>query len=329
MKLVLIGLLLFPSVAFAADLPITGLPAASALGGTELTACVQSATTRKCTVNQVTDRSFSMFSQDCTATSAGVLTCTKTNNVAFGTLATASTPLSIANGGTGTATPALVEGSGITITGSWPNSTIAREPAVSYDTGNYYLQYGRTPAIGGFVGANIIRCYVGSVEQKLTTTNAGINVTTVAASGNVQMAIYKDSGGKPGDLIVATGSMSTTTLGTVTAAWTAAKQIGPDSTDGARFLWWCSNADTTAGNTAVLTITEITPSAGGYLMGGAIGEVFAGGTATPTRIACAGANCNGGSSTFNTWPSSLAGSTWSTATAAGAPLIAFDVTSIP
>jgi len=33
--------------------------------------------------------------------------------------------LPIANGGTGTATPALVQGSGVTITGSWPNQTIA------------------------------------------------------------------------------------------------------------------------------------------------------------------------------------------------------------
>jgi hypothetical protein len=33
--------------------------------------------------------------------------------------------LPIANGGTGTATPALVQGSNITITGSWPNQTIA------------------------------------------------------------------------------------------------------------------------------------------------------------------------------------------------------------
>ena len=33
--------------------------------------------------------------------------------------------LPVANGGTGTATPALVQGSGVTITGSWPNQTIA------------------------------------------------------------------------------------------------------------------------------------------------------------------------------------------------------------
>lgn len=41
------------------------------------------------------------LSQDCTVTNAGVITCTKTNNVAFTGLATASIPLSVANGGTG------------------------------------------------------------------------------------------------------------------------------------------------------------------------------------------------------------------------------------
>jgi len=37
---------------------------------------------------------------------------------------TLSAPLSKANGGTGTATPALVAGTNVTITGSWPNQTI-------------------------------------------------------------------------------------------------------------------------------------------------------------------------------------------------------------
>jgi hypothetical protein len=51
-----------------------------------------------------------------------------------GTLAItlSGTPLPIANGGTGTATPALVAGSQIAITGSWPNQTIAVTPAIAW-----------------------------------------------------------------------------------------------------------------------------------------------------------------------------------------------------
>lgn len=36
-----------------------------------------------------------------------------------------STPVSVANGGTGTATPSLVAGANVTITGTWPNQTVA------------------------------------------------------------------------------------------------------------------------------------------------------------------------------------------------------------
>jgi hypothetical protein len=42
---------------------------------------------------------------------------------AFTTL-TASTPLAIGSGGTGTATPNIVAGTNITVTGTWPNQTV-------------------------------------------------------------------------------------------------------------------------------------------------------------------------------------------------------------
>lgn len=35
-----------------------------------------------------------------------------------------STPIAVADGGTGTATPGLVAGTGISVTGSWPDQTI-------------------------------------------------------------------------------------------------------------------------------------------------------------------------------------------------------------
>jgi len=42
------------------------------------------------------------MSGDCATSGSNALTCTKTNGTSFGTLATAATPLSIANGGTAT-----------------------------------------------------------------------------------------------------------------------------------------------------------------------------------------------------------------------------------
>ena len=51
---------------------------------------------------------------------------TGTTSTQFANLTTNVTgTLPIANGGTGTTTPALVQGSGVTITGTWPNQTIS------------------------------------------------------------------------------------------------------------------------------------------------------------------------------------------------------------
>lgn len=90
-------------------------------------------------------------------------TVTSTGNLTLGgaltgvNLATQVTGLlPIANGGTGTATPALVQGTGVTITGTWPNQTInatgtgGTVTAVSVATANGFAgtsSGGATPAL--------------------------------------------------------------------------------------------------------------------------------------------------------------------------------------
>ena len=57
---------------------------------------------------------------------------TGTTSTQFANLATNVTgTLPVANGGTGTSTPALVAGANVTITGTWPNQTIAAADAPS------------------------------------------------------------------------------------------------------------------------------------------------------------------------------------------------------
>jgi hypothetical protein len=66
--------------------------------------------------------------------SSGTLTnCTfpTLNQNTTGTAAGLSTILAVASGGTGTATPALVAGTNITITGTWPNQTVATSTGIT------------------------------------------------------------------------------------------------------------------------------------------------------------------------------------------------------
>ena len=245
--------------AYAADSAISALPAATSVASTDLFACAQGATTRKCTGAQVQEFAIS-------------------------------------------------------------------HPG--YVTGFFYIGYNVMPSTSGPVAvtANDIKCYPSGVIKKLTTTNAGIRLTTASAGGNIQGAMYTSVNGRPGDLVAASASMSTTSVGSVTAAWTAAKQIGPGGANADGNLWKCSNADNAVAiAVSVETIGGNTPSViGASTMSGLLTV----GNAT-SYVSCAGANCTGGSSTFGTWPASLAGSTWSNGSTRHAVIIGFDVTSQP
>ena len=114
-----------------AALNLTGSCSGTVSGGALAITCTGGAANPGGSANQieynVAGTSFGGFtmSGDCSiVVSTGVITCTKTNGTAFGALATAATPLSVANGGNGTATPALIAGTNITLSGTWPAITI-------------------------------------------------------------------------------------------------------------------------------------------------------------------------------------------------------------
>ncbi len=74
----------------------------------------------------------------------------------------------VANGGTGTATPSLVAGSNVTISGSWPNQTVA----ASGGGGGVTSLNGETGAVSLVAGTNI------------TLTPSGTNITIAASAGS-------------------------------------------------------------------------------------------------------------------------------------------------
>ncbi len=97
--------------------------------------------------------------------------------------------LSVAKGGTGTATPALVAGTNVTVTGTWPNQTIAATAGAG--------GYATVQDEGSAVTTRTTMNFVGS---GVTVTDDGSSKTTVTISGG---------GGSGGGLNAQTGTTYT------------------------------------------------------------------------------------------------------------------------
>ena len=134
--------------------------------------------------------------------------------------------LPVANGGTGTATPGLVAGSNVTISGSWPNQTINATGGGSFDPASPGAIGGTTAAAGSFTAL--------SASTSLLLPN-----TAGAAAGHLYRVTdqlrYRDSGNVEqvvlygGGNLANLGSASTAraNLGLGTAATAAAADFLP------------------------------------------------------------------------------------------------------
>lgn len=112
------------------------------------------------------------MSGDCTLAATGAITCTKTNGVVFSALATAATPLATSLGGTGSTSPGLTNGTGITITGTFPNQVVALTNPVATNLGGT----GTGSALTGLVrGGNPFT----AAELSGDVTTSGSNVASV------------------------------------------------------------------------------------------------------------------------------------------------------
>jgi hypothetical protein len=115
---------------------------------------------------------------------------TGSSSTTFVNLATNVTgTLPVANGGTGTATPGLVQGANITITGTWPNQTIAAA----------FSGTGTVTSVGG-------TCTVNGITLMGTVTSSG-NLTLGGTLSGVNLASQVT-----GTLPVANGGTGQTTL---------------------------------------------------------------------------------------------------------------------
>lgn len=200
---------------------------------------------------------------------------------------------------------------------------------INYVASNWYMAPLDQLMTGGATfTANQIYCRLYQFPTTVTIGTVGLNVTT-GGGGNIQVAYYSNNASnRPGALLSNTGSISTTTTGNKSGALGANIQIGPGGSSTGRDVWICVNSDNTTHVLAAYNTQFTGPS---VRMGAPTqaGISVAANSIGLDNISCSGANCNGGVSTFGTWPA-LTGSTWTYNTQVSRfPVQQFQVVSSP
>ena len=131
------------------------------------------------------------------------------NQNTTGTAANVTGIVAVVNGGTGTTTPALVAGTNVTITGTWPNQTIAASGGGG--SGTVTSVDATVPAFLSVSGGPITTSGTLAISYSgtaLPIANGGTGQTTASAAFNALSPITTT-----GDLILGNGTNSATRLG--------------------------------------------------------------------------------------------------------------------
>lgn len=224
--------------------------------------------------------------------------------------------LPVANGGNGTASPSMVAGTNMSVTGAWPNQTIGVPSLVPlpYISGRWFrADQGRGAA--GAVRASGTAYFAPLImDNTITISTLGTGVSTLSASGNFRLAIYanNESTARPtGSALANTNNISTAATGTLTGALVANVQLTPN-------VYWCGLQIDNA-----VAITDSVDSVFSYM------SLIAGG-ANASGACRVGTLLTGLTTalTFGTW-GDLTSATWTEITLATPPSFGFLVASIP
>jgi len=151
------------------------------------------------------------------------------NQNTTGTAANVTGIVAVANGGTGTATPSLVAGTNVTITGTFPNQTIAASGGGGggasgvhvltkpLSTGVYNARF---TSADSFTNAgttiNEIVLYPFIPANTLTISNLIVNVATAVATGLFRVLVYSDLNGSPNTKLLESTDLIGSTTGNKT-----------------------------------------------------------------------------------------------------------------
>jgi hypothetical protein len=139
--------------------------------------------------------------------------------------------LTVANGGTGTATPSLVAGTNVTITGTWPNQTVA--------------------STGGGSGVSSVTASSPLASSGGATPNISFTGTLPVANGGTGQTSYTN-----GQLLIGNTTGNTLTKATLTAG------SGISVTNGTGSITIAATGASAATPTALGTVYGSTPSSG-------------------------------------------------------------------
>jgi hypothetical protein len=192
---------------------------------------------------------------------------TLTNATGLPIVAGTTGTLSVARGGTGTATPALVQGANVTITGTWPNQTIA---ASAPGTGTV-TSVGGTGTVNGITLTGTVTT---TGNLTLGGTLSGVSLTTQVtgtlpvANGGTGQTSYTN-----GQLLIGNTTGNTLAKATLTAG------TGITVTNGAGAVTIAATNNgtvTSVGGTGTvngITLTGTVTSTGNLTLGGTLSNV--------------------------------------------------------